>query len=291
MRSNELDCVEPLRMLEVPGFRVCEGVYDGGREIPAQPHDCATLCLVVDGGYRMDWRHARLQCGPASLVFHPPGDLYGARIADTGSQCLTVGMEPAVFLGAADTLPDFGSLHVPRRVPPHWLAFQLRRELECADDLSAASVESTVVALLVELAERSGFEARSAPPPWLERVQEQIDDEFRRRHTLESLARTAGVHRVHLAREFHRRFGCTVGHYARQRRIEFACERLLGSSESLSRIAFETGFADQSHFTNTFRRLVGMTPGVFRERFGTDLRRSRARTNANPLQDGVAAAG
>src|SRR3546814_13632628 len=90
------------------------------------------------------------------------------------------------------------------------------------------------------------------------------DLEFCRPHSLESLAETAGVHPVHLAREFHRRFGCTVGHYIRQRRIEFACHRLTASRDPLSEIAVEAGFADQSHLTNTFRRLVGMPPGRFR---------------------------
>src|SRR3546814_16535137 len=85
---------------------------------------------------------------------------------------------------------------------------------------------------------------------------------------------TAGVHPVHLAREFHRRFGCTVGHYIRQRRIEFACHRLTASRDPLSEIAVEAGFADQDHLTNTFRRLVGMPPA-----------RVRARSAAAPFSD------
>ncbi len=49
----------------------------------------------------------------------------------------------------------------------------------------------------------------------------------------------------------------------------------MASGERLSDIAFDAGFADQSHFTNTFRRLVGMTPAAFRRRFST--RRALAR--------------
>jgi AraC-like DNA-binding protein len=139
--------------------------------------------------------------------------------------------------------------------------------------LSALCVAGTVIALLAELGERPGFEAGRAPPPWLECIREQIDDECHRHHTLESLARVGGVHPVHVAREFRRRFGCTVGHYIRQRRIEFACHRLTASRDPLSEIAFSAGFADQSHFTNTFRRLIGMTPGSFRARFGTNTTR------------------
>ena len=270
------ECAQPLMTLEVPGFRLRETAYAAAAIVPTQPYTWATLCLAVEGGYQMDWGPAGLFCGPASLVFHPPGQVYGAQISDQGSRCLTVDIDPAVLLSAANTLPDFERLSAPRRMSPHWLAFQLRRELELGDDLSATAVASIVIALLAELGCRPAVQARSMPPPWLKRVQEHIDDEFRSHHTLESLAQTAGVHHVHLAREFHRRLGCTVGHYIRQRRVEFACRRLTGSGAPLAEIAFEAGFADQSHFTNTFRQLVGMTPGVFRTRFAEQPRRLSA---------------
>jgi AraC family transcriptional regulator len=107
-----------------------------------------------------------------------------------------------------------------------------------------------------------------APPPWLERVREQIHDEFAGGLTLAALADTSGVHRVHLARAFRWHYRCTVGQYIRQRRVEFASHRLTASRDRLSSIAFDAGFSDQSHLTNTFRRLVGMTPAAFRVRFG-----------------------
>ena len=262
-----------IKTLDFPGFRVSESRYDAASVVPTQPHPWGGLCLVVEGGYQIDWGLTRLSCGPASLVFQAPGEVYGTRISDAGSHCLMVAIDPFVLERSAGTL-DFERLNATRRMPPHWLAFQLHLELELEDELSSTSVASTVVALLAELGDRPGLEARSAPPPWLARVQEQIHDEFRRHHTLESLALAAGVHHVHLAREFRRRFGCTVGHYIRQRRVEFGCHRLTASRDPLSEIAFDAGFADQSHFTNTFRRMVGMSPGVFRTRFFASPRQS-----------------
>jgi AraC family transcriptional regulator len=270
---NGNGCVQPLNTLDGPGFAVREAAYCAATMVPVEPLQWLGLCLTLDGGYQVDWGSTRLTCGPASLIFLPAGQAYRAHISHEGSHCLTVAIDPEV-LNAGDTFLDFERLNAARRAPPHWLAFQLRHELETADDLSPTSVAHTLIALLTEVAERPGLEARSAPPPWLERVQEQIHDEFRRHHTLESLARAAGVHHVHLAREFRRRFGCTAGHYIRQRRVEFACHRLTASRDPLSEIAYDSGFADQSHFTNTFRRLVGMSPGVFRTRFSAPPRQS-----------------
>jgi len=271
------DFGQPLRALDVAGFRLRDAVYDPAQEIPRQPHPWASLCLAVEGGYVEDWGRIRVRCGPASLVFHPPHEVYGDRISDAGSRCFTVAIAPTVFMTAAEAVPALTRLNALRSGAPSWLAFQLRAELELGDDLSQASIESAVLALLAELGDRPALEARGAPPRWLERVREQIHDEFTRALTLAALAQTGGVHRVHLARAFRWHYGCTVGEYIRQRRVEFACHRLTGPDDRLSVIAFDAGFADQSHLTNTFRRLVGMTPGAFRTRFqspsGTRARR------------------
>lgn len=256
-----------IRWAPSPGFRIFETLWEANRDFPAQPYEWATLNLTLDGGFWMNWHRSRLCFGPATLAFQPPGELNGTRTSSEGSHCLVIAVEPLVIQRIDAGLSDWERLRVPHRPPPHWLAFELRRELALRDDASAVSVEATIVTLLAELAELPGLEVRSTPLPWLDRVREQLHDEFRQRHTLAGLARTAGVHHVHLAREFRRSFGCTVGHYIRQRRVEFACHRLVVSPDSLSRIAFAAGFADQSHFTNTFRRLVGLSPGVFRSRF------------------------
>lgn len=256
-----------LKTLTGSGFWISDTVYDPEALLPIELHEQAILCLTVDGEYRLDWGRSRLSCGPASLVVHAPGASYGVQISEAGSHCLTVGIEPSALPDLADVPIDFDRLGAARRAPPHWLAFQLHRELELRDDLSSASIADIIITLLAELGAGSAFAAQSSLPPWLERVRDQIDDEFDRRHTLASLATAVGIHHVHLAREFRRRFGCTVGHYIRQRRIEYACGRLTRSDDPLAEVAFDAGFTDQSHFTNTFRQLVGLPPGTFRARF------------------------
>jgi AraC-like DNA-binding protein len=42
---------------------------------------------------------------------------------------------------------------------------------------------------------------------------------------------------------------------------------LSGSNLPLASIAREVGFSDQSHFSRTFKRATGMTPGAFRALF------------------------
>ena len=261
-------CGHVLNAFDSTGLSVSEVLCDKAAVVPPEAHDQAILCLTIEGAFDVYWQGTQLRCRPTSLMFYPPGHAYGVRISDDGSRCLNVGIDPATTFPGSDVVGNLERLGAACRAPPHWLAFQLRRELELGDDLSPLSLASMVVELLGALGPRSALSARGVPPPWLTRVQERIEDEFQVSHHLEDLARAAGVHHVHLAREFRRRFGCTVGQLIRQRRVEVACHRLTASRDSLSKIALDIGFADQSHFTNTFRQLVGVTPRVFRSRFG-----------------------
>jgi AraC family transcriptional regulator len=84
---------------------------------------------------------------------------------------------------------------------------------------------------------------------------------------LDSIAEEVGVHPVHLAREFRRAYGCSIGEWVRHLRVEYACQALSSSTLPLATIAATAGFADQSHFTRVFRLLTSVTPSVFRKNF------------------------
>jgi AraC family transcriptional regulator len=65
-------------------------------------------------------------------------------------------------------------------------------------------------------------------------------------------------------RQFER---CTVGDYIREVRIDYARKQMLATNEPLVEIALAAGFADQTHFTRSFKRITGMTPTEFRRLF------------------------
>ena len=56
----------------------------------------------------------------------------------------------------------------------------------------------------------------------------------------------------------------TLHQYVVRLRLERAKVLLSGSSLPLAEVAAQTGFADQSHFTSTFRRKTSMTPRSYR---------------------------
>jgi AraC family transcriptional regulator len=81
--------------------------------------------------------------------------------------------------------------------------------------------------------------------------------------SLEDLARVAGISRFHFARQFRACTGESPMGYLLRTRVERAKTLLRDSRARVVDVSAELGFADQSHFTRTFRRLVGLPPSVY----------------------------
>jgi AraC family transcriptional regulator len=124
-------------------------------------------------------------------------------------------------------------------------------------------IEGLALQMMAETFRQTTAPTRRAPP-WLEEAKNILREQFSDRPSLLNLARSVGVHPVHLTREFRRFYGCTINGYVLQRRLDFACQEMLNSRASLSEIALAAGFFDQSHFTRTFKAQMGMSPNQYR---------------------------
>ena len=79
------------------------------------------------------------------------------------------------------------------------------------------------------------------------------------------LANIAGMSLYQLDRRMKRVFGLTTGQWLLKTRISEAQRLLVDSDASISSIALEVGYSDQSAFTKQFRRATGVPPSVFRQ--------------------------
>ena len=72
-------------------------------------------------------------------------------------------------------------------------------------------------------------------------------------------------------RSFKRRFKTATGYapidYVQKLRVEEAKHMLEATSEAIDQIARNTGYEDPTSFRRLFKRLTGVTPGRYRQRF------------------------
>jgi len=146
-----------------------------------------------------------------------------------------------------------------------WLANRMVREFHAEDDVAPLAIEGVLLEILAESARAIGEGTGSNAPSWLRRVREALEDSYLLAPSLAELAGIAGVHPVHLSREFRKHYQSTIGEHIRKRRIEHASHLLANTSTPLSEIALTCGFSDQSHFCAMFKSHTGLTPAKFRD--------------------------
>ncbi len=83
--------------------------------------------------------------------------------------------------------------------------------------------------------------------------------------SLEDLALQTGFSPYHFARLFRQTTGESPHQFVLRQRIERAQRLLTEKDMSLVQAALECGFANQSHFTQVFKRHVGITPRAYRQ--------------------------
>jgi AraC family transcriptional regulator len=113
---------------------------------------------------------------------------------------------------------------------------------------------------------RSNNAAAGKKPKWVSRLKEMLH-ESSTDCRLADLARAVDVHPVHLSREFAKYFGASLGDYIRTIKVQRAMTLLPDTELSLTDIAFECEFADQSHFIRSFKSYYHITPLLYRKLF------------------------
>lgn len=100
----------------------------------------------------------------------------------------------------------------------------------------------------------------------IEKACEFMENNFSEHISLEQICHTVGLSKSTLLRAFTKSKGITPYRYLETIRINEA-KKLLKSGYCPIDVAIQTGFSDQSHFTNYFSSFIGITPSVYREIF------------------------
>jgi AraC family transcriptional regulator len=248
----------------VAGFWLSETAYRAGDTIPRHSHDLAFFYTVLGGAYTETLGRVQIDRAPLALAFRPAGEEHSHACGAAPARCFNLAVEP----GWVERIREYaGRLGGPTEirgpgVPA--LVAGLYREFTSGDGLALLAAEGLAVELLVAAARGLAGAAEAVHPRWLARVRDCLHARFAEPLSLAGVAATTGVHPVHLARVFRRRYGCTLGEYVRRLRVDFAAGELAQSDAPLAEIEQAAGFSDQSHFSKTFKRLTGATPTAYR---------------------------
>ena len=256
-----------LASLQVGGFRVLDATFPPSFSLPSHYHEQAGISVVLRGAIEKDFGGKIYTSPVASVVTMPPQEAHCARFGREGARLLVV--------EAADPLDEmlrpcasvFDRINHFRDRIINGIAWRIAVELQSRDTASPLAVEGLVLELLARAVRRKDPEQKNgkSAPAWLAGARDHLHQNFKHSMQINQLAEAVGVHPVHLARVFRDFYGKSPGEYLRQLRLDWAEAQMRITDAPLSQIALQAGFADQSHFTRTFKRHTGLTPGKYRQ--------------------------
>src|SRR3954471_4951591 len=248
--------------LDAAGATMFRNVHQQAMAVPEHEHPVAYFALLLQGNYREPGHGDEIYFTPFTVAYQPEGTRHRGKVEACGCDFFTIEVNPHVLqeneLAQHLTRPVFerdgGKLL--------WFMLRLFSEYRSQQQCCQLTVESLLLELFAGAARSSSLPSSDEPSRW-RIMRDMIHEDFRESLRVKDLAQAANVHPVHAARIFRRYSGRTPGEYLQHLRVQAACRLIAGNSDTLSDVAAQSGFADQSHMNRTFKRLVGSTPGGF----------------------------
>lgn len=227
-------------------------------------HDTFQLAWVRTGMGRVYCRGAVHEAAAGSVVVVAPGEMHhGHSVGPDGWSYLLLESAPGALEEVAAEIPG-------RAAPaPAWVASRdaalsvaFARWAQ-AEERGEGGLEADSLAweAMAALAGAAGAKAGREPAAVRHAVG-YLEAHYAEPVSLDRLAAVAGVSRFHLAHAFKREVGLPPHAYQTQLRVTHAM-RMLRRGWTISRAAFATGFAAQSHLHRHFKRVLGITPGQY----------------------------
>jgi len=272
---------EILTVQNVANCRIFDSQHRPGLVLPDHTHDRTCIVFVVEGQCEERLGTRVIDLCQRKLFFRPSGEIHANRSGRTGFHCLIV----EVSDGWLEHVRDYASLPgqplCVQNADVSWLCTRLYQECGLGEFASPLAIEGLMLEIAAGIVRHQRVDPRGHGPIWLRRAREALHAHCHEPLHLSAVASWVGIHPVHLAREFRRHYGCTVGEYVRRLRVESASRKLVESDSPLGVIALDVGFANQAHFCKIFKIVTGISPARYRAVSGA----AKSRHNVSIVKD------
>ncbi|PHN07161.1 helix-turn-helix domain-containing protein [Flavilitoribacter nigricans] len=239
-------------------LRLLDYEYDPGERTDFHKDRIPRISILLRGQLQERLQTQEAWASPMSVVIKPADALHANQFGPGGARIISI--------IAPNGWPDYLAEHFLNQYA--W--FHGRPTISAASDFlqelvdlkNESQLETALIQLVAGLSEEQS--PHKDPPSWLQRVAEQLEDQYDETIQIRQLAAASDVHPVYLARIFRRYFHCNPKQYQSHFRLRRALDHLT-QQKPLVHVALDNGFADQSHFTRLFKSSIGMSPGSFRK--------------------------
>ena len=255
--------------LRIEAYRF-EGIV---QPFPNHFHEYYVIGFIEDGQRVLSCRNQEYTLKKGNILLFNPGDNHACMQSDDGT------LDYRGFNITKEVMLDLAEEVTGRRELPGFSKTVIfDEEVTCylhplhelvMKGSCEFGKEENLLLLVSLLIQRYGQPFESCIPECREEIEKAcnlMEQHFADRIYLNQICRYAGLSESTLLRAFTKSKGVTPYSYLENIRIGKA-KKLLEQGIPPIEAAMQTGFSDQSHFTNYFNRFIGLAPGLYRDMF------------------------
>lgn len=231
-------------------------VYEGWHS-----HNNAHITLFLNGGTTEKRKNFSETLGPGSLLFYHSDELHLNQDTLFPSRNINIEIEENLLreLQMSESVLEKS---IQNEAFTKFLILKIFKETLSADAFSGDNITMLFSQLSGAQNHLDRFEKS---PFWVKGLTELLNDCWNENPNLQDLAQVLQVHPITISKHFPKYFGCTLGEYMRRIKINRSLALIQSPDSNLTEIAFQCGFADQSHFIRTFKNQTGFLPKQFQK--------------------------
>ncbi len=255
--------------LRIEAYRF-EGIV---QPFPNHFHEYYVIGFVEDGERVLSCKNQEYTIKKGDVLLFNPGDNHACVQSDDGTlDYRSINITKEVMLDLTEEVTG------KRELPGFSLNVIFDEEATCylrplhemvMKGYCEFGKEENLLLLISLLVQEYGQPFESCIPECREEIEKAcafMEQHYAERICLDQICRCAGLSKSTLLRAFAKSKGVTPYSYLENIRIGKAKE-LLEKGVIPVEAALQTGFSDQSHFTNYFNRFIGLSPGIYRKIF------------------------
>lgn len=240
-------------------------------EYPARFHKQVEIGFVTRGEVSISIEGKRYQLKEGDLYIVFPNIVHFTSPSDGAGVVVIANSEmfPSFFRQLTHFSPQDPILRA-KEVPEVLEKMFLRTKSLAEDEnpLNQGIYAGYISAILGETLLRLDLRERSGDSDLLQQLMMYLLNHYTRDISLEELAKAVGYSKWYISKVIASTFRCNFRTLVNSYRVSMAQSLLLSTENTVSSIAYECGFKNQSSFNRVFLEISGVTPSEFRQQNG-----------------------
>lgn len=235
-------------------------------------HDFSELFYIIGGKGQFIVEAERLEVRADDLLVVNPHAVHTELSLGTHPlEYIVLGIEGLAFHMGEGRNDSYFKMHFDQgNEELKYLLRMLLREVQGTDAERIMICQNLLNVLLLQMLRHQTIAFSNVPAKNASKecaaVRRYIEDHFKESLTLDELAEKAHLNKFYMSHEFKDTYGLSPINYLIECRVSESKYLLLDTNYSLSEIAAIVGFSSASYFSQSFKRVAGITPNDYRKK-------------------------